>query len=129
MPALESSYRRQTAVLWEVYAVDKFNEPLRDTPVEIDVRWNTRQSEAADAQGNRVVLDATAVVGRAIPVGSLMWLGELADFVGTGTGSSGDDTEIMEVMTYSETPDLKARNVRREVGLAYFRDTMPALRT
>ncbi len=44
-----------------------------------------------------------------------MWLGELADWY--GTGSVDTDDELMEVKTFSQTPDLKARVVYRTVGL------------
>lgn len=124
MPAIETAYRRQKAVLWPWSGYDSYAEPLRGEPVEIDVRWLNKSREVPGPQGSPITVDATAVVDREIVVGSLMWLGELADWY--GTGSAGDDTALMEVVAYGEVPDLKGRDIRRTVGLVYFRDTPPA---
>ena len=122
MPPQEESHRLQKAVLWAKAGTDDYGQHTVGDPVEIDVRWNARRRETADPKGNPLVLDADAVVDRVIAVGSRMWLGELADWLGTGSGA--DDEEIMEVMTYSETPDVKNRFSTRTVGLAHFRGSM-----
>lgn len=123
MPAPEAACRLQTAVLWSKIGDDDYGEPLRDDPEEINVRWVQRRTASLDANGNTISLDATVVVNQEIVVGSLLWLGALSSW--TGTGSAGDDTELMIVATYNETPDLKNREIRRMVGLRRFRDSLP----
>lgn len=127
MPAPEQTNRYQKAVLWMASGTDDYGQPKTVAPVEIRVRWITKRTQVNDPQGNAVSLDATAVVDRKISPGSVMWLGEYADFLGTGSGSASDDTELHEVKTYDETPDLKGRLVYRTVGLARYRDALPTL--
>lgn len=118
---LETMDRTQKAVLWaKSTTVDDYGQPTVSSPVEITVRWNTQQADALDSQGRPITLDASVVVDREIEIGSQMWEGELADWLGTGSG--GTDSEVMEVVTYSEAKDLKGRYTRREVGLKRFRD-------
>lgn len=123
MPTPEVAYLRQKAVLWPARFYDDYGQPKIDSSVEIKVRWITKRSETLDPQGNTVQLDATVVVDRDIAIGSTMWLGKLADWYGTGSG--GDASEVMQVVTFAKTPDLKGRAIRREVGLMRFRDSLP----
>lgn len=128
MPPLETSDRWQTATLWEYVGKDRFGQPkVSSAPVELSVRWNTTRRLVLAPDGNRVALDAEAVVNRKIGIGSVMFLGELDDWRGTGSGSAGEESELWEVVTYDEVPDLKGRNVRREIGLKKYRDTLPTL--
>jgi uncharacterized delta-60 repeat protein len=125
MPVVETSRRQQKAVLWAASRHDEFGQPTVDSPAEVDVRWNTNRRESLDAQGNVIALDADAVVDRRIAVGSIMWLGKLVDWYSTDVNNN--DSELMQVKTYSETPDLKNRFARRTVGLMRHRDELPAL--
>ena len=127
MPPPEVAYREQTAVLWPERGFDNNGHVKVGSPVEIQVRWNTQRTTALDPQGNKIAVDATVVVGQKIGVGSVLFKGELADWVGTGSGSAGAGDELMQVATFSEVPDLKGRNVRRVAGLVWFRDTLPEL--
>lgn len=128
MPPLETSDRWQTATLWEYVGKDRFGQPkVSSTPIELDVRWNTARRLVLVPDGNKVALEAEAVVNRQIGIGSVLFLGALADWTGTGSGSAGEESELWEVVTYDETPDLKGRNLRREIGLKKYRDTLPTL--
>lgn len=116
MPSLEFTHRYQTAVLWSVTGQpDADGQPQVGAPVEIRVRWVARKRDILDAQGNTIALDAAAIVGQRIAVGSHLWLGTMDSW--TGTGSDVDDQEIHEVKVYEEVPDLKGRDVIRSVGL------------
>lgn len=123
MPSMETAFRRQFAVLWPKDGYDGHGEPTVGEPVELRVRWNNKQRLAYDAQGNPVAVDAVVIVDQEIEVGSSMWEGQLADWY--GTGSAGDDSGVMEVVTYNETPDIKNRFKRRTVGLTFYKDTLP----
>lgn len=125
MPSIEVIHLHQKAVLWSATEVfNDYGEMQVGLPVEISVRWITGRAEGRDPKGFKVALDARVITNRRVDIGSQMWLGELADWYGTGSGSAGDDDELMEVVTYNETPDLKNRHFRREVGLKRFRDTL-----
>lgn len=119
MPRIEVSYLTQKAVLWPYESVDMFNLPVRGTPVEISVRWEYAKAQKDQDEGTT----ARLVVDREIATRSLMWLGELADFYGTGSGAA--DVEIKEVEEYSEIPDIKGRVYYRTVKLRRFQGDIP----
>lgn len=75
-----------------------------------------------NTQGNDVQIDATVVSAQDIPEGSLLWLGSLTDISGTGTGTdTTPDNNIMEVVSFDVTKDLKNRHTRREAMLARYK--------
>lgn len=123
MPPLESVDLWQDAVYWPPGAPDRYNEPTRGSPVQIEVRWVWQDRKTTNAQGEEIETSATVITDREIPIGSFMVLGTLSDWL--GTGSAGADDALMEVVTEQQTPDLKARNTRYQYGLSWFRDTPP----
>jgi hypothetical protein len=120
MPSIEQSDRYQTAVLWVKTGVDRYGASVVADPVEIRVRWNVRRTEGTDALGNPIALDAQVVVDRVISIDSQMWLGSLAHWY--GTGSAGQDDEVMFVRTFDRVLDVKGRVARMQVGLSRFKD-------
>lgn len=125
MPSIEVAELDQKAVLWESMGRDRFNEVKVLAAVEVDVRWIRNRRELTNAQGDPIVTDADVICDREIPAGSAMWLGELAEWIGTGSGDS--DGEVMEVVSYRDTPDLKNRENRRELKLAFYKGSRPEL--
>ena len=120
MPQQEYTHRPHAALLFAADDVGEDGQPRVLPPIQIQVRWSTKRREIQDKQGNTIVLDASAVVGKRIKVGSNMWLGTLSDWAGTGSGSGSanlQDSELMEVKYYNETFDVKGRAKFREVGL------------
>lgn len=125
MPSIEQRDRFQKAVLWEADGFDGFGRPKVSSPVELNVRWKYERRQSVNNEGVPIAVDATVVVNQLIPVGSCMWLGELADWYGTG---SNDNTEsIMEVLSYKETPDIRNRGIRYSVSLAFYKNQLPEL--
>lgn len=124
MPPPETFCRHQKAVLWARTGTDDYGQPIVAAPVEIDVRWDgpTRR-EVLDAQGNTIAIDAEVSCIQTIKVGSVMWLGKLTDWY--GTGSAGTEVGLMEVKLYREVPDIKGREIRRTVSLMRLNDTLP----
>ena len=128
MPSLEQLDLAQTALLWPAYGWDYHGQPRYDAdgepivgpPEEIEARFSIKQAEMVDPKGNSIVVQSTAVVDRRVREGSLLWIGTLDDWL--GTGSAGDDNELYEVRAYAESPDLKNRYVRRTVGLMRYRN-------
>lgn len=129
MPPIEEVDLHQKAVLWPKAGFDRHGQPKVGTGVSIDVRWDSKRRQMVDSQGNPVAVDATAVVLIEIEPGSAMWLAPDNSYDPLeqwyGTGSAGEDSSVMEVAVYNETPDTKARVVRRTVGLTFYRDTLP----
>lgn len=128
MPDIEDCDREQDAVLWEASGFGQYGRPTVKEPVELlayrgeGVRWVEDRSQTTDAFGNAVTVDATVVVGRDIPVGSNLYLGTLEDYLVLGT--SGDREALVEVVSFTRTPDLKSRSFRRECKVRYFREAV-----
>lgn len=122
MPAPERSHRKQAAVLWPANGIDRYGQVTVGSPVEIRVQWSDSKTEALDPQGNKVSLDATVIVNRDVAIGSHMWKGELQDWYGTGSDTTTEpDTEIMQVKTVNDSPDIRNRSRTRTVGLMRLR--------
>ena len=133
MPAPETAYRRQKALLWESSgAGDGGRTKVEGHFDEIDVRWINKQSQMLDPQNNVVKVDATVVTTQEIAVGSILWEGsaqELWDSLtgtGTGTGTSYYPlSDLFEVVARKVTPDLKGRVNRITLGVNRYSNTMP----
>jgi hypothetical protein len=123
MPQPELANRTQRAVLWPMLGYDAYGQATVGPPVEILVRWDTKRRETLDREGNSIALDATAVVDRRIDIGSRMWLGPISEWLGTGSLEEDTHSGVMEVRSYSETPDIKGRFTFRVVGLMRLHDT------
>lgn len=124
MPPLERMDRKQTALYWEWRGKDRYGHPVvSPDPVELRVRWINRQQEVLDRQGNTMAVDGTVILGQAVVVGSILWLGSLDDLPGTGTAAP--DSGLVQVITYDETSDIKNRFVRREATFMRFTDSLP----
>ena len=131
MPAPERSDLLQYAILWPILAVidgePKLGPVVELAPPTNGVRWNSSRSEAKDSKGQKVSLDATAVVNQKIDVDSLIWLGSLAEWYGTGSGTSSvPDTEVMQVVSYKEVPDLKNRESMKTIGMMRWMGASPS---
>lgn len=125
MPSIEYRSRFQKAVLWEANGFDSYGRPKVGNPVEISVRWKHSRKESIGSDGTPIAIDATVVVDRVIPVGSCMWLGELADWV--GTGSNDDIKDVMQVVSHNVTPDVRNRHTMYTINLSFFKDQLPEL--
>jgi hypothetical protein len=125
MPLLERMDRYEKAVLWSRTGVDRYNEPVLSTPVEVMVRWVPTNKEAVTPQGETVGLDANVVVDLDVAFGSHLWRGSLDDWYGTGSGDVGGD--VMEVKTISSADDIKGRSTRRTLGLSRYKSAAPGV--
>lgn len=125
MPRFGKAWLMQKAVVWDhsLTANDAYGQPTVGGPREINVRWNSTHILSADAQGNPVTISAQVVVMSDVAVGSLMWLGTLDEWY--GTGSATDEAELMEVKKDAGTPDLKNRSGTTTLDLAYYRGELP----
>ena len=127
MPPLETLDMYQRAVVIPKLGVDRYNETVRGEPREVTVRWIEGRVELADAEGTPLIFDALVIADERFPQGTLMWLGELSEWYGTGSGSANqtDEDELHEVQLSRVTPDLKARNKHYHHGLVFYKGTVP----
>lgn len=121
MPAFEVMDLRQRAVLWAASGYDSYGEAKIGPPVEVAVRWLTKRRTILDAQGNTIALDAQAIVKQFVSENSLIWLGTIASWMEARPALP----EVCQVKTYGQTPDIKKRNTRYELGLLRWKSTAP----
>jgi len=123
MPRLATNKLDQDAVLYAAADGDTLNsvgERTLAAGVDLSVRWEERQKEALDGQGNTITLDATAIVGQEILIGSLLWHGALADL-------PSPVTDLYKVVTRSTIPSIRGDQTRRVLGLQRYSDSLPSL--
>ncbi len=124
MPPIEERDVWETVVLWPFTGYGRDGQVTVGDPVEVEmaVRFSAGNlSERRDPNGNTVQISGTAVVLDDVAIGSRMWYGRLADWLGTGSTDDVDD-QVHEVIGFDSEPDLKARFTRRTVTLARFRN-------
>lgn len=125
MPPPEKIHRHQRALLWERIGTNRYGDPIVGEPTEIKVRWEAGQEDVRKPDGTYITIDARVVVNQVVPIGSNIWLAPnngysvLEQYLGSGSAS--EDTDIMQVVTVNETPDIKNRNKRRVLGVARFK--------
>lgn len=120
MPPLEESDMHQEAVYWTKTGLDRYNNPVLGSPVEIICRWVNKRGQTLGPNGTPIALDAIVVVPVEIREGTLMWEGKLSDW------NPALKNELMEVVTYNETPSINARFQRYQLGLKKFKQTLPS---
>lgn len=99
---------------------DDYGEAKVKAAVEIAVRWEEGRRDPLSPQENALAYDARVVVGQKVLPGSVLWLGALATL-------PSPLVDLFTVTNYSETPDVKNRNVRRQVDLVRRSDSLPTL--
>ena len=121
MPSVESASRNQSAVLWAKSSLDNFGKPTVDSPLEIYVRWEEKLKESIDSQANAIAVDATVWVAQEITVGSIMWLGTLAEW------NASEKTNLKQVVGYRSIPNIKGRLFEQTVTVQKYSDSLPSL--
>lgn len=76
-----------------------------------------------DAEGNTVSVDATAVIAVDVELFSAVWRGRLDDLPGTSPNEPASD--VMSVVLVNTSDDIKARSIRRTIGLKRAKDRLP----
>jgi len=135
MPSPVASSLIQKAVLWSSNGVDSYGKYKHSAPVELNpstyngVKWLKGRQDTFDAQGNTIKLNAAALVASEIDIGSVLWLAtdqtpgsDNALDQWNDSGSTGNDDELQQVISYHEYYDVKGRVAVRMVGLARYMD-------
>lgn len=130
MPPLESADLIDQCLLYTIAGKNRQNEPVLNYPTVQKCRWTQNIAQ----QGREFSNDAASFDARAalcgcpdgIPVGSMIWYGNLSDITGTADPPVPDSTEeLYEVISVSSAKDLKGRSVRHELGLKRWNKGVP----
>lgn len=125
MPSPEIASLTDDAVLWSFAGHSPTGEPKVSTPIQIECRWMWKKTQATDATGNTVMLDATVIVDREIDDGSILWLGTLDQWEDSGSEES--NPELVEVKSYKEVKDIRGRESYRELGCSFYKGRLPVV--
>lgn len=123
MPHPEQDYRFQKAQMWEKVGDDGYGNPIISVRVELCVRWENKQIEMIDPDGQPIRVDALVQYIEDIEVGSIMWLGCEDDLPDSGIPT----TKLMEVVAFDDIPDVKGRVFRKTFGLKRYNQLLPVI--
>ncbi len=125
MPAFSIVFS-ESVLVFTINGYDRYGQSRVDPPFEM--RWlpSTKLRELIASTRTpdvSVAADSTALVEMPVAVGSVLWPGTLEDWL--GTGSNKDQTNLLEVKVYKETPDMKSQDFVRQVGVMRYKHTVP----
>lgn len=127
MPPPESAGLKQCAVVWDITGYDGNGvQTVKATPRRIKVRWNDKQSQAMDPNGQTITVDASAVLKCNVAVGSIIWLGDYNSLVGTAGPQDQTPDGLMEVKSFDSTLSVDGRKFRtRTIGMMRWKGPLP----
>lgn len=126
MPPIELTDRNMYGTLWTVSSIDDYGRVVLNSPVDFvpsqgtGCRFINTENVSLDPMGRVVQIDATLITDRDIPEQSIFFPGTQAEFV---DGQS----QLYEIITVDNTPDLKNRFIRYECKLRKYGKTLPDL--
>jgi hypothetical protein len=118
VPAIETDDLYEFAVLWKIYRRGNDAEPRVLAPVQISAKWLLGEKEAVDKHGQTIQSSGDVVVDQDIPVGSIMWEGELKDVPDA-------PSNLHQVIGFKRRTDIKGKETRRRVTLTRYADEYP----
>lgn len=113
------------AVVWPIARHDGDGFPLVLSPTDLRVRWEEKNIEMVDPNGERIQVDVILTSPQQIIIGSIMWEGTIATLPGSGVPT----TNIYEVVARDRGDELKGRVTRYEFGLKRYKDKIPRVVT
>lgn len=119
MPQPETHGVGGYAVLWDAIGFDQNGEVVVGTEREIKVSVVKTMKESKSPFSSTARTMTTLQVNESISLGSKIWLGQLDEWYGTGTGS-GESVAINQVLIVigaRTKPDIKGRMTRYEIDL------------
>ncbi len=119
MPATD---RNQTAIYLPMNGYGDDGQPTFNVLAwqEIKVRWIDTDVLVPRPTSELTKIIAMVTVGIDVTIGSLMWLGSLADAADAYV-ADGQLLDVCEVVSFKKTPDIKARTFFRRVGLQKYK--------
>jgi hypothetical protein len=127
MPRLWTASLKQNAVLWSA-AYSSGGDPVTistgqqkvNAAVALKVRWEEKETDSLDADGNTIRLDGVVVVDRDVTIGSILWLGDKKTMPTA-------PTDLHEVVTFNKTIAIKGKRYRRVCGVQRYSDSLPPI--
>lgn len=125
------------ALLWRCNGRDRHGQPLREaTYVPLDVRWVPKAKQIVNAKGDPVLVDVQVRIddeqAGAVPLGSILWRGSVADLVALNTGTdipgmTPAAQPVYEVVGDNSSDDLGAVTTARVLYLRRYNDSFPQI--
>ena len=105
--------RKQKAVYWPLATAspDDYGQPVYDTHVEIDCRWDDVVQEFIDSKGTIQASHSIVYTDRDIVLGGVLMLGELADI--TDEDNPKENENAWEIKRFDKIPNLRATEYLR----------------
>lgn len=105
---------RQKAIYWGPGEL-QFDGQMRDTPPtnpeEIKCRWEEKQVEFLDKEGNKVLSKAVVMVDRDLQMLGFLWLGKLTEFPDLLDPTKNEGT--FQIRGWEKIPNAKAKKFAR----------------
>jgi len=123
MPPLELMDRPTEIIAWEYQGRDSYGEiKVSDDPLSLKVRWIPKRRELRDANDNIVVIDVSVIADRELPIGTIIWRGDLDDLPGT---QEFPETNVYQIVVVNTANDIKGRNTRYELMASRYKNQFP----
>lgn len=127
MPSLEESDLLNDLVCWEKYGDSRNGGIVVLYPVQLSCRWVTRYQQQTDPNGIVISWDTDIAVCPEIPIGSIVWEGQLSEIPGT-TDPPTPTSDLFEVVALKgRAKDIKGICTRREYRLKRYKNTLPTV--
>lgn len=125
MPPFEEMDRYDDAVYWERIGTDRNGRAMYAQPIALEVRWEDTKTEMRQPDGTPVMVSAQVHTIEELPMGSLLYLGTLQYWVGTGSSAPTFQPELHMVVSKGAGKSLKGEVFRKTVGVNPYRGKRP----
>lgn len=112
---ISAKYRTQVATVWERIGVDRFGDPAVAAPRQIMVRWEERQTNFINDDGQDEALGSIIVLGERLKMGDWLALGTRTEASPIGL------TNAAQIKLYQEALSPSGRYISRTAGLSFRR--------
>lgn len=116
-PEQEASWIDGSAVVWLKSGYGDDGSPTVSAPIQIAISFSRKQRLIKGDKGELIAIDATARVSGEVEIGSIIWLGSLAEF----NAMTEDEQAVAgyyEVVNNSVVKDIKGREVSYKIMLS-----------
>ncbi len=119
MPApIEHQGMVNVAVVWPIVRHDRDGFPLVATPDQVCCRWEEKNIQMVDPEGERIQVDVILAVAESLAMGSLVWEGCRDDLPDSGIPTR----DIYEIVARDRGDSIDGRFRRHEYGLKRYKD-------
>lgn len=125
MPPLEEMDLDETALLFAWSGTGRNGRAqVTDDAVEMAVRWVETNGRLMNKDGTETSFDAEVACKVVARIGSVMWLGSLADVPGTSDPPV-PTSDLFQVVSVDRAKSIDVKHTRREYKLVRLAGTLP----